>query len=349
MLEDWNLRDYILVITHRWYLVALAFLFGALLGLGASKLLTPSYRANLDLYVGIDAYRGPRDRYIVGVAQDEFRNLDDYKNWNMAQLNEMVRGDEFLIETLLALQAADPYWNEFIPADFYPMLRGSWRNAGRWHLAAEADSSEHAAQLVRVWALVIDKRVNEALSHARKVVALDTRMVPLADELAEMKIRQILLAQITLNLAELRQDVESTDQVDAYPRDLILAQAARAADWGAGWSSLLKAIPASGADSAQMLVWLDDYQSLIVADLADLPARIDALETQYNQLANQYAIEAESSLALSANLSLGLPDEVAPFVEDVRPAGLLMLVGGLLAILVWLLFELARSTPREAA
>lgn len=347
MLEDWNLRDYILALTHRWYLVALAFLVGALLGWGTSKLLTPNYRANLDLYVGIDAYRGPRDRYIVGVAQDAFRNLDDYKNWNMAQLNEMVRGDEFLIGTLAALQAEDSYWLDFAPADLRPMLRGSWRNAGRWHLAAEADSPEHAQQLVRAWAAVIDARVNEAIDHARQVVALDTRMVALADQLAGMQIRERLLAQIDLNLSELRQDVEIADQVDAYTRSLILAQAARAADWGAGWSLLLEAIPAPGADSAQMLAWLDDFRALIQADLADLPVTFESLEAEYDQFAAGYAREAELSLALSANLSLALPQAMTPPVEDVRPAGLLMLIGSFIALLGWLLFELARSTPRE--
>jgi len=281
------------------------------------------------------------------VAQDEFRNLDDYKNWNMAQLNEMVRGDEFLIDTLAVLQAKDSYWLDFTPADLHPMLRGSWRNAGRWHLAAEAASPEHADQLVQAWAVVIDARVNEAISHARQVVALDTRMVPLAAELAEMEIRQELLAQIDLNLSKLRQDVEATDQVDAYTRSLILAQAARAADWGAGWSLLLEAIPAPGADSAEVLAWLDDFRALIQADLDDLPARADALEAQYDELAADYTREAELSLALSANLSLGLPEEIAPTVEDVRPAGLLMLVGGFIALLIWLLFALARSTPRE--
>ena len=200
---------------------------------------------------------------------------------------------------------------------------------------------------MRAWAVVIDVRVNEAISHARQVVALDTRMVPLAAELAEMQIRQELLAQIDLNLSELRQDVEAVDQVDAYARGLILAQVARAADWGAGWSLLLEAIPAPGADSVEVLAWLDDFRAVIQAELADLPARSEMLETQYDELADAYARQAELSLALSANLSLGLPEEIAPTVEDVRPAGLLMLVGGFIALLLWLLFALARSTPRE--
>ncbi len=346
MLEDWNLRDYILTLTHRWHLVARAFLVGALLGWGASKLLPPTYRANLDLYVGIDAYRGPRDRYIVGVAQDEFRNLDDYKNWNMEQLNELARGDDYLIAALAALQVEDPYWHDIAPADLHPMLRGSWRNAGRWHLAAEAENPEHAAQLVCAWAVVVNERVNTAIGHARQVVALDTRMVALADELAEMEQRQRLLTQIDLNLADFYEDVETSQVVDIYTRDRMLAQAARAADWGAGWSLILEAIPAPQADDAAYLAWLSEVRALLQADLYDLPARINDLQVQYDRLAEDYAREAELSWALSANLSLGLPEEIAPAVEDIRPAGRLMLVGGFVAVLAWLLVELARSTPR---
>ncbi len=88
----------------------------------------------------------------------------------------------------------------------------------------------------------------------------------------------------------------------------------------------------------------DSAQGVVEAEAAALPAEIDALEAEYDTLAARYALEAEESLALSANLSLDLPEQVAPTLEDVRPAGTLMLVGGVLAVLLWLLVELVRAS-----
>jgi len=57
----------------------------------------------------------------------------------------------------------------------------------------------------------------------------------------------------------------------------------------------------------------------------------------------------EKSLGLSAGMELEKSDEVPPQVEDVRPSGTLMLVGGFLAVVVWLLFGLARLSYRGEA
>jgi len=349
MTSEWNLRDIIFTLTHRWYLIAAFFLAGALLGWGVSKVIPPLYRADVDLYVGINAYRGPRDRYIVQVVQDELRKLDDYKNWQMEQLNGLAVTDDFLSDTLERLQAEDAYWLDVSSEELFYQLRGSWRNAGRWHLAAEASKPEMAIQVVETWAKVIDARMNEGIVHARELVAIDTSLVTTADELTSSLVRYQTLSQVKKDLQDARLVLEEYPPDEpwiSYDHWRLISQVTRAADWDPGWQALLEAYPAAEAFPSEYLLWVEHALSLVESDLDILPERIEYLEDQHETLAEQYAEAAEKSLGLSAAMDLDHTEKVAPQVEDVRPSGLLMLVGGVLAVLIWLLIMLARFTSQ---
>ncbi len=352
MTNEWNLRDIIFTLTHRWYVIAVCFLVGALLGWGASKLLPPLYRADLDLYVGINAYRGPRDRYIVQIVQDELRKLDDYKNWQMEQLNGLALTDDFLLDTLERLQAKDGHWLDVSVEELFHQLRGSWRNAGRWHLAAEASTPELAIQAVENWAEVIDERMNEGIIHARQLVATDTSLVSTADELTDYLVRYRTLSQVKSDLDDARlalAEYSPDEPWGAYDHWRLISQTTRAADWDPGWGAVLDAYPAPQALPADYLLWVTRALVMVESDLEVLPARIEYLEELHDVLAGQYAEEAEKSLGLSAALDIEISEEVSPQVEDVRPSGSLMLVGGFLTVIVWLLIGLVRLTLRREA
>ena len=77
--------------------------------------------------------------------------------------------------------------------------------------------------------------------------------------------------------------------------------------------------------------------------------RIEYLEEQHESLSTQYAEVAEKSLGLSAGMTLEKSDEISAEVEDVRPSGTLMLVGGIMAVAAWLLVGLARLTQQGEA
>ncbi len=353
MNTSWRLRNFLLALTRRWYLVALTFLVGALLGWGASQLWPSTYRADLDLYAGLNPYRESRDRFILSIAQDDFENIDDYKHWQMEQLNTLALQDAFLLDTLERLRQIDARWNDVSAGELKSILRGSWRNAGRWHLTAESHQRDLAIQAVETWAAVIDERVNTALEHARRVIAVDTRQVRMADEIESLEGRQQTLIQVQTKLEAIQSDLEQlpqTQPLDSLARWDLLAQASRAADWGAGWQAALDAFPAPDETPSAYLRWTERILALIAADLDALPDQLERLEAQYAELAEEYAQAAEKSLALSPNLSVETPEQVDAQVEVVRPANTLMLVGGLLGLLAWLLWELARfSRESESA
>ena len=149
-----NLREEILKITHRWYLILIYLLVGALVGWGSSFIWPSPHRATLDLYVGLNAYRSPFDSYAVELSGQTFRMVDDYKNWQMEQLDELVRSDAYLDEVITRLGAQGFTWDGSTH-DFRKNLDVLWRNAGVWHLVVDTKDPEFAANAVEIWGDVI--------------------------------------------------------------------------------------------------------------------------------------------------------------------------------------------------
>src|SRR5512139_1950407 len=122
---DWNLRANILGNAHRWPVVMLFVLAGSLLGLLLAFLWPTPYRAEAGLQVAYNADVHPR-------------NPDDFKNWQMEQLDVLIHSDEVLHETLARLQSQDPSWNSYTLDEIRSKVHTYWRNAGEWRLVAEA-------------------------------------------------------------------------------------------------------------------------------------------------------------------------------------------------------------------
>ncbi|MEN8174058.1 MAG: hypothetical protein ABFS03_14400, partial [Chloroflexota bacterium] len=70
---------------------------------------------------------------------------------------------------------------------------------------------------------------------------------------------------------------------------------------------------------------------------------------QHADTAKDYEREAELSLALSANMDIEMPAGETVSVEIVHPTNLLLLLGGLIGVLVWLLWNIARFSYKGAA
>lgn len=352
MTKEWYLRDFILDLSQKWYLIVVCFAVGSLIGWGAGFLWPPVYRADIDLYVGINPYRSLRDRYVAEAAQDEFRNIDDYKNWQMEQLNTLAVQDIFLEDTLSRLQIQDQAWNETSVGELKTMLRGSWRNAGRWHLSAEASHPVIAQQAVTVWGQVIHERTHEAVEHARQVIALDTQLTSLAEQETELELRSIVLNRAQENLLELQAawDQRLPDNVlPAFEYWQVMSFAAQSADRRLGWENVLESQPAADADLSDHQDWLQSVLTLIENDLSVLPDQILYLGKQHADTAKDYEREAELSLALSANMDIEMPAGETVSVEIVHPTNLLLLLGGLIGVLVWLLWNIARFSYKGAA
>ena len=166
-MNTWNLRDEILTAAHRWYWMVGGFLLGMLLGWLVSFIWPAPYRGMVDIYVGLNAYRSHRDLYVMEVAENDFRNRDDYKNWQMDQLDALALSDEYLEETLSRLQVQDAYWQNLDVSDLREMLAIAWRNTGEWHFTALADEADLSAQAAVTWSDVVIKKPISPLPRRR--------------------------------------------------------------------------------------------------------------------------------------------------------------------------------------
>ncbi len=186
MTEDWSLRDEIFYAAHRWPVFGLFCLAGVLAGWLLALTLPSPYRATKELYVGINIYQADQDSNAAHFSGIQFYNADDYKNWQMANLNSLVYLDPILSQTHALLQEIDPYWETVSNAELAGMLHIYWRNAGKWRLVAEHPQPDRARQAVLQWETAVIDRVALAVEQSRQVMALNIQMQALAKQQAEV-------------------------------------------------------------------------------------------------------------------------------------------------------------------
>ena len=121
-MNSWYLRDFALNLSRRWYLLLGVFLIGIMFGWIASLVWPVTYQATETLYVGLNAYRASSDRYIAQAAAEQFTNLDDYKHWQMSQIEAIALSAGLLEDTLLQMQTSEPAW-ETVPVAEFRMMR----------------------------------------------------------------------------------------------------------------------------------------------------------------------------------------------------------------------------------
>jgi hypothetical protein len=336
--NNWDLRAEILAATHRWYLIVAFMLFGALMGWGASNIWPSEYQASLDLYVGLNVYRSPYDRLAASSAGRSFRLVDDYKNWQMEQLNALILTDPFLEEVLVQLQRQDSYWDGYAAQDLRHEMDVFWRNVGEWHLVVKQRSPEHAIQAVEAWSSVVLEKVGEAIEHANRVVVLDNRITVLEGQLLADQDRLNRLIFVKNNLKDIRDGLEglpSDDVVSPADHWKIMALVSLVADWDPSWQILLDAAPEIGSNSADYGEWMGGIQSFIDEEIINLPGEISMIDQLLTNTTQEYEIETESSEGLASTLEIDRISNQSPDFEIVLPKGALSLVGAVLGFLCW--------------
>lgn len=334
MINEWSLREQVLEISHRWLIPVLAFLLGCLLGWGISYILPAPYRADADLSV---AYN----------ADAIYRNPDDYKNWQLDQLNALALSPQVLQETLDRLQAADPTWKQVTLPEFQLMTTVSYRNTGVWHLQVSSPRPGHASLGVQTWQAVILEQYNQASARATELLTLDRQLIPLNDTLVRARWRTAELSSAKSALqawqAGLTQ-VGSGQPLDEAQRWKALTLAATAAQLNPAWKELLDQFPAAGAPLQDYQSWVERVLGALDGEIQVVQDQINTVEPQRANLQGQRDQAFQASHGLSAYLSLQKASPANPRATAERSSSLMALTGGLLGFLVWLLAWLGRAT-----
>jgi hypothetical protein len=230
------------------------------------------------------------------------------------------------------------------------MVSTLWRNAGEWHLVAEAGDPDLAVQAVEAWSAVIVKNVNAAVNHSKQVVALDIHMTTLAEARIRKELRQEALAFVYDELSGWRKDlsVRSSDQpVPSIDHWALLGLAAQVAEWSPAWDRLLESSPAVGSFPEVYIPWLDGLLWTINDELAIIPGQISVLEEEFKEVKNRYRAETDGSFGLASTLVVDKIKDQPAKVALVRAQATISLVGGAIGFLLWVLWVFRKIERRN--
>jgi hypothetical protein len=326
----WDIRAEILSASHRWPQVFLAVLLGSLLGWLASYLLPVTYHAEAELYV---AYNG--DFY--------FRNPDDYKNWQLGELEMYIYSDDVLQETLVRLQDRGPYWQGKELQDIRPLLDSYWRNAGKWRLVVETDDPERAAELATIWRNVIIDKTGQAMQQSRRVIELEGQIRALAQIEAGLNQRRAILQHTWNALSQWRQNsLDNPSPVTVLDRWRLLSLAANSSAPPELTNAFFHQFPSATAEAGVYQAWVAQAASILETELASVTIQLQELERQRQVFTTEWQKASLASYNLTAYLTIQRIRDVKPLGEPLRYPSQLAVVGALLGALAWGLFWLAR-------
>jgi hypothetical protein len=334
---DWNFRADILENAHRWPIIMLFILIGSLTGALFAYLLPTPYQAEAGLQVSYNADVHPR-------------NPDDFKNWQMEQLEVLIHSEEVLQETLSRLQTQDSSWKQTTVEDLRSRVHTYWRNAGDWRLVAQATAPAQAEVLVNTWEQVVLLQLGQALDQARIAFDLSTRMGAISANLANLKMDNARLTQIQQALTswkESEDSISSGQPLSALDRWLLISRVSQVADWNPAGLALLDEVPPAEAAAADYLPWIDKTLVLIAQELEVIEPQTSRLQSEYDLLYAQHAVALDASRGLTSYLAAASLDQGDRQAEQVRPVSLMIFVGGLLGLLAWSLFFVARPLMRR--
>lgn len=175
-MKTWHFRDEILRMTGQWQIVLAFILAGGLVGFVGTYLYPAPYRATAELYVGIDVIRVGEMEHVILLEKHEPLNLEDYKNWKLNQVANIVSSPLIVKKTLSELQAEDEYWKQVDAEALMDRMDIYWYDAGDWRLEVVHPQAEYAAQAVDVWRDVSYAHLEELLVHAERATALDAEL-----------------------------------------------------------------------------------------------------------------------------------------------------------------------------
>lgn len=336
MLTETNLRNQILALAQGWPWMLVAFFVGSLLGWGISYVAPPTYTSETELYV---AFNG----------DTVFTNPDDYKNWQMEQLDAFVVSDQVLQEVLVSLQEQGGDWGNLHINDLESMLSVHWRNAGKWRLMATANNSMKAEVLAQTWHDVVFQSLSEAVAHANQFLQIDRELNTITFLLAKAEERLSGLHKTGEALSAWRDEAQNRSPsatLGTLERWRLQSWAAWASS-GEGTDDLFNPPLPPDTGIQDTLRWVDQVLILVENEQQRVEENVTRLQQQQADLNQRWVEEEAQSQGLSAYLHVETLNSRGIVTQPVRRPALFALAGGLFGLITWLLLNLARVSQRR--
>lgn len=348
MNKRWSLSEEIYRAFHRWPTLAGVILLGCLIGWFISFLMPPYFRSIAYIYVALNPYRTYSDANFQALARPKYSNIDDYKDWQMTQLESVIYLDEFILETKSRLDELNPNWQSYSVDDLRDMLEADWRSAGTWSLIGNSPDPVLAEQASSVWAEVVTERVETAIEAARQTFMIDQDLQATSKSIQEITLRRDDLANGNTQLEAWVKDLRQLDPnvpPDTKLRLQVLSQVSRLAEFSPAWMNLLENQPGEAALPGQYGSWIELVLVLIQQEVQANNQQILTLEHSKTELSKIYREKADASLGLSPNLEIESLEKGVSV--SIRPTATYILIGGTTAFLVWILYQLGVITRKS--
>jgi hypothetical protein len=331
-MSEFQSRIEVFKVTHNWPVIMLFILTGSLIGWAIAMILPAPYRAESSLHVSYN-------------SDIHARNIDDFKNWQMGELNIFIFSPVVLEETMNKLRAQDPYWNSVSPEELRSALNVYWRNVGEWRLVAKVESREHAEQLVETWKQVILEQAGIALSSARSTLELETQIKAISLSQVDIDQRAAELRQIKESLQSWKTSLDQQakdNPLSELERWYLNSQVARIVTLDPLGALLMEQIPPLESPASEYLPWLDRALAILDRELLTVEDQSAQLSSQYDALYEKWAAQLAASNGLTAYLAVESLDSANHQTQSIRSTSTMAFVGGLLGLLAWGLIWLAR-------
>jgi len=343
-MDSWNLREEILRTLNQWYLVIGLIVLGGIAGYLVTFLLPAPYRATADLYVGINVTRVNEMEYLIPLAKTEPLNLDDYKNWQLKQVADILNLDMVLEDTLTSLREKDPYWQDISINEFKGAIDIYWYDAGIWRLEVVNQNRSRAKMAVQAWLNSGYAKISELLNISEVVFSLDGDLQILTDANTLNK-KQITRLETFLDSSDgWLNTFASLSEEEPLPVDL----RNELEDWVLVyrkkpelWQIPVGNYPQPDQSVSSYETWLSDAQVKAAAELKETQKQYDLLIKERENILPQYHQALEDSLGLSANIVLQ-ENSSSPDVSQVRTTGTNSFVGAILGLLAWMILAVVR-------
>jgi len=332
---QWTLRNKLTALINHWHFVLLTFLVAAGMSWGVVRIMPPQYSASVDIYMGIDINRVFDVSSMATYAKSEPFNIDDYKNWQLSQVESIARSYEVADEALTRLRAEDSYWESIPVEKFLEMEELDWRDVGTWRLTIVTSSPGRAVRGVQVWVEVFVEHLSDLISKAEKAFKIDGKLRALDNQKVQVKneISQIELIVKEVNSYSSELEKYQVDRkLDPIMRWRLWGLAANSAEFNPLWEVLLDEFPDESSSLSSYVSWIDELKVVLGTQKEILQVSLGSIEDEEERLTYLYLEEIQKSKGLSPNLYLEVPP--SDVKENCEHQGsTAALVGGLIGML----------------
>lgn len=333
MKTNWSLRAEFLTLSQRWPQIIVAFLMGGMIGWVVTFALPTDYRAMGELFVAVN-------------ADTVFRTPDDYKNWQLEQLETFAISSQILQGTLDTLKNTDSDWGEVTLNQLRNMLSVAWRNAGQWNLVVRTSDPEMARQAAQVWEQILLAELQDTLAHASEAYRLSQQINAISHQLLAVRERLQSLeeAQRALNSwLEAAQKANSASPLTERERWRLESLVGRVAPSNPGGITLMLDAPEQGSPVSAYIPWVQRAIPTGNAEAIALQKRDGTLRQKYERLNQRWMQADRAAKGLSINIHVEAFNDISPDPEPLRPTEWMTVVGGFIGVLAWVAYRLVQA------